>query len=153
MAVRAETVQALRAAMQRLLNGTPLHTDGDLTWANVYREAGVPRATANRAKDLIAEWQEKLGERAEDPAAIKTVVEKVRDLQQELNEKSRKDAESSRALRRTIEVMANHIQALTLALRKAEKDASVLRGEVSRLQADLAQAHGAQNVTDFPYGR
>ena len=46
---------ALRAAMKRLLDGRPERTDGALTVANLAREAGVSRATANRAGDLLAE--------------------------------------------------------------------------------------------------
>lgn len=46
---------ALRAAMARLLDGRPERTDGALTVSNLAREAGVSRATANRAVDLLAE--------------------------------------------------------------------------------------------------
>jgi len=48
---------ALRAAMARLLDGRPEHTDRALTIANLAREAGVSRATANRAADLLAKFR------------------------------------------------------------------------------------------------
>ncbi|MGV4923836.1 hypothetical protein K2224_00590 [Streptomyces sp. BHT-5-2] len=52
----AEAVKALRAAMERLLAGRPTCTDGRLIKENLYREAGVSRATMNRAHSILAEW-------------------------------------------------------------------------------------------------
>lgn len=46
----------LRAAMERLLTGTPERTDGRLIKENLYREAGVSRATMNRASGVLEEW-------------------------------------------------------------------------------------------------
>ncbi|WP_328493499.1 hypothetical protein OHS59_12605 [Streptomyces sp. NBC_00414] len=54
--VSAETAKALRAALERLLAGRPSRTDGRLTKENLYREAGVSRATMNRAHGILAEW-------------------------------------------------------------------------------------------------
>ncbi|MET8831603.1 hypothetical protein ABZX40_38000 [Streptomyces sp. NPDC004610] len=54
--VSTETVKALRAAMERLLAGRPTCTDGRLVKENLYREAGVSRATMNRAHRILAEW-------------------------------------------------------------------------------------------------
>ncbi|MFF3460539.1 hypothetical protein ACFYXH_40950 [Streptomyces sp. NPDC002730] len=54
--VSAETVKALRAAMERLLAGRPTRTDGRLVKENLYREAGVSRATMNRAHCILADW-------------------------------------------------------------------------------------------------
>lgn len=48
--------KALRAAMERLLAGRPTCTDGRLVKENLYREAGVSRATMNRAHGILAEW-------------------------------------------------------------------------------------------------
>jgi small-conductance mechanosensitive channel len=56
MAVSAATDVRLRAAMQRLLAGTPAHTDGALTKENLAREARVSHATVHRATDILAEW-------------------------------------------------------------------------------------------------
>ncbi|MFI9255199.1 hypothetical protein [Streptomyces sp. NPDC053069] len=46
--VSADTVKALRAAMERLFAGRPTCTDGRLVKENLYRDAGVSRATMNR---------------------------------------------------------------------------------------------------------
>lgn len=54
--VSAETAKALRAAMERLLAGRPSRTDGRLIKENLYREAGISRATMNRAHAILAEW-------------------------------------------------------------------------------------------------
>jgi hypothetical protein len=62
MTISPGTGQAHRAAMQRLFIGKPQHTDGRLTKNNLWREAGVSRATMNRATEILAEW----GARAAD---------------------------------------------------------------------------------------
>ncbi|MEU4618038.1 hypothetical protein [Streptomyces umbrinus] len=50
------TERALREAMQRLFTGRPVRTDGKLTKQNLWREAGVSRATMNRATAVLADW-------------------------------------------------------------------------------------------------
>jgi hypothetical protein len=51
--VSATTEQALSEAMARLLDGCPRMTDGRLTVVNLAVEAGVSRATANRASKVL----------------------------------------------------------------------------------------------------
>lgn len=51
--VSAATEQALREAMGRLLDGCPRVADGRLTVVNLAIEAGVSRATANRASEVL----------------------------------------------------------------------------------------------------
>jgi len=46
----------LRNAMERLLSGQPTRTDGRLTKANLHIEAGVSRATMNRAAAVMKDW-------------------------------------------------------------------------------------------------
>lgn len=50
----------LRAAMERLLAGTAQRTDGRLIKENLYREAGVSRATMNRAGPVLEEWSRRV---------------------------------------------------------------------------------------------
>lgn len=50
----------LREAMDRLLTGAPLRTDGRLIKANLYREAEVSRATMNRATAVLEEWNRRV---------------------------------------------------------------------------------------------
>ncbi|MFD5516372.1 hypothetical protein [Streptomyces sp. NPDC127066] len=54
--VSPKTAAALRAAMTRLFEGRPQRTDGRLTKENLYKEAQVSRATMNRARAVLAEW-------------------------------------------------------------------------------------------------
>lgn len=54
--VSSKVATALRAAMTRLVEGRPQRTDGRLTKENLYKEAQVSRATMNRAKTVLAEW-------------------------------------------------------------------------------------------------
>lgn len=51
----------LRDAMERLFAGTAVRTDGRLIKENLYREAGVSRATMNRAKSVLEEWALRAG--------------------------------------------------------------------------------------------
>ncbi|WP_309238964.1 hypothetical protein [Streptomyces lunaelactis] len=67
-AVSPKTEQALLEAMARLFAGTPQRTDGKLTKNNLWREAGVSRATMNRATDVLAEWDRRVGE---SPASLR----------------------------------------------------------------------------------
>ncbi len=53
--VSPSTEQALREALTRIVSGNAARTDGLLTVANLAREAGVSRATANRAPAILAE--------------------------------------------------------------------------------------------------
>jgi small-conductance mechanosensitive channel len=68
MPVSPATETKLRAAMQRLLNGTPQRTDGALTKENLAREAAVSHATVHRAETILSEWNA----RVDQPAARTT---------------------------------------------------------------------------------
>jgi hypothetical protein len=62
MPVSPATETKLRAAMQRLLNGTPQHTNGALTKENLAREAAVSHATVHRAQTILSEWNARAGQ-------------------------------------------------------------------------------------------
>jgi chromosome segregation ATPase len=55
-AVSPATEKKLRDAMERLLSGTSKRTDGRLIKTNLHTEAGVSRATMNRATVVLADW-------------------------------------------------------------------------------------------------
>jgi hypothetical protein len=125
---------ALRAAMARLLDGQPERTDGVLTISNLAREAGVSRATANRAVDLLAEFRAaEARHRRSSPRALK---DRVRSLEAELRAVRGAEMAELRALTRTL---AQHIQVLTLQV--AERDA-VIAG----LQDELTRSNEAKVV-------
>ncbi|ALJ20583.1 hypothetical protein [Microbacterium sp. No. 7] len=54
--ITAGTERKLRDAMERLLSGVAVRTDGRINKENLYREAGVSRATMNRATAVMDEW-------------------------------------------------------------------------------------------------
>lgn len=60
--VSTGTELALRAAMSRLLDGKSEMTDGRLTVVNLATEAGLSRATANRATAVLKTFREAVAE-------------------------------------------------------------------------------------------
>lgn len=116
--------------MQRLLEGRPVRSDGELTIANLAREAGVSRATAYRATDIIDRFRARLGQDGgEDLPA--TLRGRIRDLTAQVAGLRRHEHQEVASLRATVSTLAQHVQALTLenqALRDTlERDASVTR--------------------------
>ena len=112
--VSPATEKKLRAAMERLLAGKSKRTDGRLTKANLHIEAGVSRATANRAPAILAE----LREAAE--AAKLCRLEEPRPPQIDV-ERQRRDREN---------VIAQHVQVRAL-LQRADENR---RSKVVRLR-------------------
>ncbi|UQR64878.1 hypothetical protein LRP30_06140 [Bradyrhizobium sp. C-145] len=132
--IGSKSEAALRAAMARLLDGRPERTDGALTVANLAREAGVSRATANRAADLLAEFRAaEAHQRRSSPHALK---QRIRTLEAELRAVRGAEMAELRSLSRTL---AQHIQMLTLQV--AERDA-----QITRLQDELAQSPQANVI-------
>ena len=46
--------------MERLLAGRPQRSDGRLTKDNLWKEAGVSRATMNRATHIMTQWEDRV---------------------------------------------------------------------------------------------
>lgn len=96
--ITATSERKLRDAMERLLAGAAVRTDGRVIKENLYREAGVSRATMNRATAVMDEWarrvdgtqprdreveslKQSLAERA---VQIKDLRSRIRDLEDQL---------------------------------------------------------------------
>lgn len=60
--VSPSAAKRLRDAMDRLLAGRPQRTDGRLIKDNLWKEAGLSRATMNRAVQILAEWDSRVAE-------------------------------------------------------------------------------------------
>jgi hypothetical protein len=60
--VSPRTAAALHEAMNRLLAGRPQRTDGRLVKDNLWKEAGVSRATMNRAHHVMVDWDTRVTE-------------------------------------------------------------------------------------------
>ncbi|MDI9847631.1 hypothetical protein QM467_06095 [Rhodoblastus sp. 17X3] len=98
-----------------------------LTWNNVCATAGVPRATASRAIDIIAEWKASVAALRSQAASPKE-----RGPTSSIEHKAARDAVIIAALRQTVRTMGDHIQALTLALAKKDALIATLKGESGR---------------------
>jgi hypothetical protein len=87
MPVSQATEAKLRAAMNRLLDGQPLHTDGALTKENLAREARLSHATVHRADAVLAEWNARTHHpHHTDTAASKAGTDMIADLRRKLRE-------------------------------------------------------------------
>ncbi len=98
--------QALRAAMQRLLSGSAVRTDGRLTIVNLAIEAGVSRATANRATTVLTEFRRLAAGR------------KAREMRVEVALTGREEES------RNAHILAQHAQARALHRRQEEQRAA-----------------------------
>ncbi len=96
--ITAATERKLRDAMERLLTGAAVRTDGRVIKENLYREAGVSRATMNRATAVMDEWSRRVDgtqprdreveslkqSLAERAGQIKDLRSRIRDLEDQL---------------------------------------------------------------------
>ncbi|MFI7097641.1 hypothetical protein [Streptomyces lydicus] len=105
---------ALIQAMDRLLAGTPQRSDGGLTVAALAREAGISRASAYRAGDVLELFRRRVDERASGPDVPATLRERIRELNGEIHEARRARHQEITDLRRSVDTLAQRVQALTL---------------------------------------
>ncbi|MFF4491538.1 hypothetical protein ACFY0F_34655 [Streptomyces sp. NPDC001544] len=133
MSVTPAIHSALIQAMDRLLAGTPQRSDGSLTVAALAREAGISRASAYRAGEVLELFRQRVDERFSGPDFPATLRERIRELQGELREARRARHEEISDLRRSVDTLAQHVQVLTL--------------DNQRLRAELAR-HGT--ITSLP---
>lgn len=124
MTVSPKAEQALQEAMERLLSGKPTRTDGALTKNNLWREAGVSRATMNRATSVLAEWDRRVGE---SPATA--LDQQRREELSEVRGKLRRSRQECRQLQDQVDAAATVITAL-LAENAAFRDQLAKRSAV-----------------------
>lgn len=118
MAEKASSEGKLRAAMERLLAGTPERTDGRLIKENLYREAGVSRATMNRAPAVLEEWTRRVdGTQPRDKA--------IENLKRELTER-RADI---RQLRMRVKELEAQLTIAATAVAELHVENGLLRGQ------------------------
>ncbi|SCD57666.1 hypothetical protein GA0115239_103741 [Streptomyces sp. BpilaLS-43] len=133
VSVRVE--QALRDAMERLFTGKPARTDGKLTKNNLWREAGVSRATMNRATAVLAEWDARIGT---SPASLRDQkqAEEITLLRRQLKQ----SREEHRQLQDRVDASATVI-AVLLAENAALREQAVKRSAVIVPLAQLQISH------------
>lgn len=99
--------QALRDAMERLLAGKPQRTDGRLIKQNLWKEAGISRATMNRAADVLQEWNARTAP-SQDTAQQRRSQHDLTELRSEL----RRSRAKSRELQLQVDAAATVIATL-----------------------------------------
>lgn len=124
--VTAQTAQALRAAMHRLFTGTARHTDGRLTKQNLWKEAGVSRATMNRAPTILAEWDAHVAQHSTTTPEQARHDDEIQELRRRLADKTRECTE----LQRRLDAAATAIAAL-------HHDNTLLRQELGQHHANV----------------
>ncbi|MEU5050140.1 hypothetical protein [Streptomyces sp. NPDC021096] len=129
--VTPQTAQALRAAMQRLFTGKPQRTDGRLTKQNLWQEAGVSRATMNRAHTILAEWDAHVAEHGSTTPGEARRDDEIRELRRKLAEATR----DRTTLQRRLDAAATAIAAL-------HHDNTLLRQELGQHGATVIPLHG-----------
>ena len=125
--ISQKTEGALRSAMKRLLEGTSVHTDGRLTIANLAREAGVSRATANRATAVLAEFR--AAEARFRSGSVAGLKARIRELEAEL--RAARGGELAE-LRATVKTLAQQIQILALEGEEQRRLIAVLEEQIAR---------------------
>jgi hypothetical protein len=114
MAVSLRTEQKLRAAMDRLCNGTSRCTNGQLTVSNLAKEAGISRATANRAEAVLVEFHNRIIAFQEAPEKLPDLRDQNRELERRLALVTAEKNQIIAALQATVTLLAQQVQALTL---------------------------------------
>jgi DeoR/GlpR family transcriptional regulator of sugar metabolism len=134
MAVSLTTEQKLRAAMDRLCNGTSQRTNGQLTVSNLAKEAGVSRATANRAEVVLIEFHNRVIALQETPEKLPGLRDQNRELERRLAQMTTEKNQIIADFQTTVTLLAQQIQALTL--------------ENERLRTSIVRS--VDNVTELP---
>lgn len=134
--VTAQTAQALRAAMQRLFAGKPQRTDGRLTKQNLWQEAGVSRATMNRAHTILEEWDLHIAQHGTATPGEARRDEDIAELKRKLADKTRECT----TLQRRLDAAATAIAAL-------HHDNTLLREELAAHGATVIPLHRARGRT------
>jgi uncharacterized coiled-coil protein SlyX len=129
----------IRAAMDRILDGTPERSNGALTVVALAIEAGVPRnALTQRHTDLKDEFYQRIRERGagnEDEARLRATIAKLR---QTIANKNKELAQ----LRADVPALVRAVNQLTLELQEARAELTA-PGNVTRLDSRRVPArHG-----------
>jgi chromosome segregation ATPase len=121
----------IRAAMSRILDGTPERSNGALTVVALAIEAGVPRnALTQRHTDLKDEFYQRIRERGagnEDEARLRATIAKLR---QTIANKNKELAQ----LRADVPALVRAVNQLTLELQETRAELTA-PGNVTRLDS------------------
>lgn len=129
--VSAATETALRDAMARLLAGRPSKTDGRLTVTNLAAEAGVARATANRASAVLEAFRAGVEKSAAARSAAKPLRGRLRALQRKLAASKKGERQDVAALNAANEVLAQRVQVMAIHMEEQLRIIAALQHELS----------------------
>lgn len=116
-----KTERTLFDALDRLVSGEPLKSDGRITQENIALEAGVSRATFNRYPKVVAEYQRVKARGAKDDEVRPfTIEDKNRELQESNTELRRNMTQAKKNYEEHLEAARQEIMILNAALRKRE---------------------------------
>jgi hypothetical protein len=141
------TEASARAALDRLLAGRSLHTDGRFTGSNLAKEAGMSRstlyATFRPLVDELLAHRTQLAERNVGPADrnLATVARLRGELQAE-RAKARKDLREREEARAQVESLANRVVVLDEHARRLEENLKRLRD--ARVVTDIRSQRGVR---------
>ncbi|MEV4840381.1 hypothetical protein AB0K05_38155 [Nonomuraea sp. NPDC049486] len=135
--VTAQTADALRAAMKRLFAGQSQRTDGRLTKQNLWQEAGVSRATMNRAQTILAEWDAHVAEHGTVTRGEARRDDEIADLKRKLADKTRECG----TLQRRLDAAATAIAALHHDNTLLREDLTAKGGTVIPLHRPLSHEY------------
>jgi chromosome segregation ATPase len=114
------TRDQIRAAMDRLLNGTPLRSDGALTIVSLATEAGIQRhILTHRHTDLKEEFYARVRAQNRIPESEKQLRDKLEAAQRrlaDLNQRSRQQQQTIESLARIVNVLTVENEQLTTQL-------------------------------------
>lgn len=113
------------AAMERLLAGQPVHTDGRLTKTNLAAEAGVGRASLYRQRDLMRDWERRIADcgRTTPTASSDATIAR---LTRQLDTERRRRIESERVASGLALVVAELYRTLDAARPASDQDRPIL---------------------------
>lgn len=106
-----ETRQIIRDAMQRLLEGKPIRSDGKLTVKSLAVEAGVKRwVLTHQHRDLQQEFRDRCANQDAVPAALRELTEDNEELRTEVSKLKKRVSDLTEETHRFTRI----IQVLTL---------------------------------------
>ncbi|MET8805841.1 hypothetical protein [Streptomyces sp. NPDC004546] len=135
--VRPGVDQAIVHAFERIMSGSPEHTNGIFTATALCIEAGISRATYYRsplAKTITGLLQAPDTPRSQDDT-LTTEITRLKRADRALRSQH---AAEQREMRATIAAYANSIQALSLRNAELEAENAALREHVGQADGSLA---------------
>jgi hypothetical protein len=120
--------RALREAMQRLLDGRPEASSGELTKSDLAREAGLKRHhVANRHTDIGDEFMRRVAQMRQEPAQVTRLKDELAALRKDHLARGAELREKGALIKR----YADNLAVAVLSVRRLERRVEVLERELA----------------------